>query len=122
MRYPEEWPTYSMDVQLAMTRQLQMEYFGGDPADLPVEERNDFVRNMILALIVEATEALDEFKGWKWWEGGIEGFDRDKFIEELADVSHFTAALAVAVACTDEEWREAYWRKHAIIQDRHSPK
>jgi len=104
---------------LASTRDLQINYFGGDPAVLPPEEKIAWVRNMVLGLIVEATEVLQEVRGWKWWDiGDPTHFDRDAYIEELVDVVHFVGALAITVDVTDEEWAVAYARKTAINKAR----
>lgn len=113
----EEWPAPTMAGWLARTRELQRDYFGGDPALLAGEAWIGFVRNMTLGLIVEATEALNEVRGWKWWRGQPE-YDRAKFIEELVDVVHFVGALAVAAGCTDAEWAEAYAAKTAVVKAR----
>ncbi len=125
MRYPEDWPTprFTMADWLASSKKLQIEAYGGDPATLDPEARLAWTRNMVLGLIVEATEVLDEMKNWRWW-AGADGQgetvmeDRDAYIEELVDVVHFAGALAIAVRCTDEEWAEAYARKSAINRSR----
>lgn len=116
----EEWPAPSMDTAMARAREIQRDYYGGNPAALPTGERTAWMRNMILGLIVEATEALQEVKNWKWWipTSDYEQDSRAKYLEELVDVAHFTAALAIAVGCTDEEWREMYHAKYLVNQER----
>lgn len=113
----EEWPPPTMADWLARTRRLQVEHFGGDPARLEGEEWIAFVRNMVLGLIVEATEALNEVQAWKWWRGAAL-YDRAAFVEELVDVAHFLGALAVAADVTDAEWATAYAAKHEIVKQR----
>lgn len=113
----EEWPPPTMADWLTRTRRLQAEHFGGDPSDLQGEEWIGFVRNMVLGLIVEATEALNEVRGWKWWRGAPE-YDRAAFLEELVDVAHFLGALAVAANVTDAEWAAAYAAKAEIVKQR----
>jgi hypothetical protein len=113
----EEWPAASMASWLSSTRRLQVECFGGDPAHLEGEAWVAFIRNMTLGLIVEATEALNEVKAWKWWRSS-ERFDREAYIEELVDVMHFVGAMAVAVGVTDTEWAEAYAKKSAVVRAR----
>jgi dimeric dUTPase (all-alpha-NTP-PPase superfamily) len=104
---------------LESTAELQVNYFGGHPAELPPLDRIDWARNMVLGLIVEATEVLAEVKGWKWWDmGDPDVFDRDAYLEELVDVVHFVGALAIAANVTDEEWTAAYARKTEINKQR----
>lgn len=105
-----------MDGWLAHSRKLQIETFGGDPSLLTGDARTEYVRRMVLGLITEATEALNEV-GWKWWSVK-DHFNRDKFLEELIDVTHFVGALAVLTGCTDEEWNQLYARKSEVNRQR----
>jgi dimeric dUTPase (all-alpha-NTP-PPase superfamily) len=99
---------------LARAKRTQIRVFGGDPARLDPEARLAWTRNMVLGLIVEATEVLGEVKSWKWWRPDDSGFDRQAYIMELVDVVKFAGALAVAVDCTDAEWNQAWSAKDAI--------
>lgn len=101
---------------LERTRQLQIDTFGGDPTLLEGEERTEYVRRMVLGMIKEATEVLDQ-TGWKWWSVK-EHFNRDEFLEELIDVTHFVGALAVLTGCTDEEWGRLYAAKSEVNRQR----
>jgi len=105
-----------MATWLARTRELQRDYFGGDPAELPPDEKVAFVRNMVLGLMVEATEVLGVVKNWKWWRTSAVAFDRAEYLEELVDVVHFAGALAVMAGITDQEWQEAYARKTEVVK------
>jgi len=68
-----------MDSWLERTYALQVECFGGNPAELSADEKVDFVRRMTLGLIVEATEALNVVSHWKWWHDDRgELFDKDQ--------------------------------------------
>lgn len=117
----EEWPAPTMARWLARAKRTQIEVFGGDPASLDPQARLAWTRNMVLGLIVEATEVLGEVKAWRWWRPGDSGFDRDAYIMELVDVVKFAGALAVAVDCTDEEWNHAWFKKDLINADRFAP-
>ena len=114
MRFPDDWPAPTMADWLARAKRTQITTFGGDPALLPPREKLEWTRNMVLGLIVEATEVLAEMKSWKWWRDGTDQFDREAYITELVDVVKFAGALAVAVDCTDEEWAQAWAAKDAI--------
>jgi dimeric dUTPase (all-alpha-NTP-PPase superfamily) len=103
---------------LANARAIQTTCFDGDPSLLPPGKRLEFIRNMVLGLIVEITEALAEVQDWKWWVADRGAFDRDKYLEELVDVSLFLGALAVAVDCTDEEWQGHYLSKIEVVRQR----
>jgi dimeric dUTPase (all-alpha-NTP-PPase superfamily) len=110
----EDWPAPTMANWLARAKRTQIEVFGGDPANLPPVEKLEWTRNMVLGLVVEATEVLGEVKAWKWWRPGQAEFDREAYITELVDVVKFAGALAVAVDCTDAEWNQAWAAKDAI--------
>lgn len=99
-----------MDDWLMKTRVLQRQSYGKDPALLEGQERVEYVRIMLLALVDEAMEALHEIS-WKPW-AKVEYFNRDAFIGELVDAGHFLANCAVAAGCTDEEWAQRYDAKH----------
>jgi dimeric dUTPase (all-alpha-NTP-PPase superfamily) len=108
-----------MDTVMARAKALQVKCFGTDPSALPTAERVGWQRNMILGMVAECIEVLDEVKGWKWWGVDSAAFDRDAYLEELVDVTVFAHALAMSVGCSDEEWREAYAAKIAVVYARH---
>jgi len=108
-----------MDSWLERTYALQVECFGGNPAELSADEKVDFVRRMTLGLIVEATEALNVVSHWKWWHDDRgELFDKDHYIEELVDIMHFVGAMACMTGISDREWAEAYARKSEVVRAR----
>lgn len=114
---------FSMDRWLEETRILQRDYYT-DPSVLPPKEFIAWTRNMVLGLIVEATEALGEVKDWRWWKSAPDKEDRFSentralFLEELVDITHFVGALAISVGCTDEEWARIYAEKSETNRDR----
>jgi len=96
---------------LESTDALQKSAYGKDIAGLSEEERVEYVRIMLLALVDETMEALHEIS-WKPW-AKAKYFNRDAFIGELVDASHFIANCAIAAGCTDEEWEARYRGKQA---------
>jgi dimeric dUTPase (all-alpha-NTP-PPase superfamily) len=108
-------PEFTMARWLAHARALQREVFV-DPEALAPEALLAWTREMVLAMIVEATEVLNEVPGWKSWRP--HPGDRERYIEELVDVVHFAGALAVAAGVTDEEWARAYADKSRTIRIR----
>ena len=102
---------------LADTQELQVSSYGQDPGVLEGEEFADFVRWNILAAMDELCEVLHETR-WKPWQVVQGRKDNDAMIDELVDVAHFVANLAVAAGCTDEEWTKRYQAKMQINRDR----
>lgn len=97
---------------LASTERLQFQAYG---YVMPMEgdELADFVTWNHTAAVKELSEALDEV-GWKIWAAPRGWVNRDAFIRELVDVSHFIANMAVSVGCTDEEWWVRYRAKQGL--------
>ena len=102
---------------LADTRTLQVEAYGSDPAELNGKEFADFVRWNVLAAMDELTEVLHE-TAWKPWSVVQGRKDDSAMINELVDVAHFVANLAVAAGCSDAEWEVRYRSKMQINRDR----
>lgn len=84
---------------LARQRNIQIVHMAGDPAELSREDLKAFIRTNVLALIVEAGEALDETQ-WKPWAADIPDeavvVGRQRYLSELADVFIFTMNLLLA--------------------------
>jgi dimeric dUTPase (all-alpha-NTP-PPase superfamily) len=99
---------------LALTRERQTQI-----GTLPLHTeraRVDYVKDMMLALMVEAGEAL-QCVDWKPWRSD-RTTDRDAFIEEIVDVLHFAGNLLVAFDVTDAELHEAYAAKSRVNKQR----
>lgn len=106
---------------LASTRELQRDAFDWDWDK--IRERDDYldvvatsVMQNFTSAVTELGEALAEV-GWKPW-ASRRFVNRDAFIEELVDVAHFLANMAVAVDCTDDEWEQRYQAKQQVNRRR----
>jgi hypothetical protein len=95
---------------LETTRDLQREYYDGDPAEFKDDARADFILWNVLAATDELHEALQEV-GWKPWATGRGWMNRDAFVGEMVDVMHFVANLLVTANVTGEELSQAYMDK-----------
>src|SRR5690606_25002112 len=71
------------------------ESYGLDPADLPEEERIEFIRWNVLALTDELHEALNEC-GWKPWATSRH-VNEEAALKELIDAWHFFMNLLWAI-------------------------
>lgn len=106
---------------LARQRGIQVQVVGQDPAEMPADQRIDYIRTMILAAVVEMTEALDETR-WKPWakpDPTKPPVNREKFRGELADVFLFLMNLMLAGDITAAEFMKAVDEKQTINIQRH---
>lgn len=99
------------------TRELQISAYGTDPAALEGDELADFIIWNHTAAVVELSEFLAETK-WKPWVKTRGIVNRSEAIDELVDVAHFIANLAVAMGCDDDEWERRYVDKMIINRAR----
>jgi dimeric dUTPase (all-alpha-NTP-PPase superfamily) len=106
--------TYSdaLSIMFDTQREMQIQSFGADPAELVGEERKRFVTAMALAINTEVAEAMQEI-AWKPW-AKTDHLNRDAFIEELVDMWHFVMNLALVADCTAEEFYECYRAKVSV--------
>jgi hypothetical protein len=88
---------------------LQVSSYGGDPNDLPIEDKIQYIRVMTLAAINELNEAVDE-TSWKTWVTD-NYINRDAYVGELVDVLHFLVNLCLAVGVTPAELEALYQAK-----------
>lgn len=97
---------------LESTRRLQEESFG---AVYPIEGERlaDYAIVNHSALVVEASELLDEFR-WKPWAKPRGGVNRALALKEAVDVAHFLANILCALDVTDAEWEAAYQAKQQV--------
>lgn len=103
---------------IAKTKALQIEAFGSDPSTLIGEDRATFVTWNVLAAHAELDEFLDHHQ-WKPWsnrQGEIR--DVEGAEEELVDVLHFVANLAVMMGITDEKMNSLYEYKMEVNRAR----
>jgi dimeric dUTPase (all-alpha-NTP-PPase superfamily) len=98
-----------LDTMFETQRDMQINSFGADPAELVGEERKHFVTAMALAINTEVAEAMQEI-AWKPW-AKTDHLNREAFIEELVDMMHFVMNLALVADCDAAEFFEAYMTK-----------
>jgi len=75
-----------------------------------------YIKDMILALIDEATEALRETP-WKPWKTN-QTYNKTKFREEIIDIWHFLINLSIAADMTSTEVYEMFLKKNKLNQKR----
>jgi hypothetical protein len=97
---------------LASTERLQYHSFG-NVVPMEDDELADFAMMNFAAAVKELGEALDEV-GWKPWATPRGWVNRDAYIRELVDATHFVANLLVAVGCTDDEFWVRYRAKQQL--------
>ena len=90
------------------------------PVDISEKESQQLLRDTALKGVEEMFEALQHLKNWKTHRqtdvGG--GFDRDEFLEEMVDAYNYFFALMINLGVTEDEFFEAFLKKHDIIIDR----
>lgn len=101
---------------LAAQYELQKKSFGNDPKALSDEEKLEWIRWNMLALMDELHEALAE-TGWKPWAKS-KHINRDAYVSELVDAFHFLMNLMLIVDCSAEEFLAKYFEKRGINADR----
>lgn len=113
----EQWNTMSLKYLLEDQRDLNAMMGNpmgqGGAQDLVIKEN-------VLALIVEATEVLNEVN-WKPWKSALHQrkvVNRDKLLEEVIDILQFWANIVNAAEFTEEDIRIAYAAKLAVCYDR----
>ncbi len=77
---------------------------------LDFSDRAEWVQREIMALIVEAGELLQEVN-YKWWKDP-KPIDRDKILDEMADIFHFFLAACLRMGFSADELYNAYCRKN----------
>lgn len=103
-----------MTLQDALNAQwaLQVNSFGSDPKNLTEEQKLEWIRWNMLALMDELHEALAE-TGWKPWAKS-KHVNRDAFVSELVDSFHFLMNLMLVVDCDADEFLAKYFEKRGI--------
>jgi hypothetical protein len=103
---------------LASTYALQRESFG---MNLPLASNTNYLADYVTtnhsALVIEASELMDEF-GWKPWAQPRGWVNRDNALKEAVDVAHFLANILCAIGVTDQEWEDAYRKKQEVNRQR----
>ena len=109
--------------RLSFIRSMQQHRAGSYPEfpmDMTKKESQQVCRDLALRGVEEMFEALQHLKNWKTHRqtdvGG--GFDRDEFLEEMVDAYNYFFALMINLGVTEDEFFEAFLKKHDIIIDR----
>lgn len=92
--------------------ELQIKSFGLDPKGLDDEQKLEWIRWNMLALMDELHEALAE-TGWKPWAKS-KHVARDAYVSELVDAFHFLMNLMLVVDCDADEFLAKYFEKRGI--------
>jgi hypothetical protein len=96
------------------------------PTAMPAEidptskEGQQYLRDLALHGVEEMFEALQHLKNWKTHRQTDVGgnFNRDEFLEEVVDAYNYFFALMINLDVTEDEFFEAFLKKHDIIIDR----
>ena len=91
-----------------------------DKIDPASKEGQQYLRDLALHGVEEMFEALQHLKNWKTHRQTDVGeeFDRDEFLEEIVDAYNYFFALMINLGITEDEFFEAFLKKHDIIIDR----
>lgn len=87
---------------------------GHDLENMYPEDRVEYVKTNILALIDETMEALHETRWKPWATGEKQIIDQDKFGGELIDVLHFLINLFMVNGWDADDVFRAFWAKNNV--------
>ena len=84
------------------------------------KEGQQYLRDLALHGVEEMFEALQHLKNWKTHRQTDVGgnFNREEFLEEIVDAYNYFFALMINLGVTEDEFFEAFLKKHDIIIDR----
>ena len=93
------------------------------PRDIPVDastkDGQRALRAVGLKAVEELHEALRHFKNWKpHRRTDVPEFDREKFLEEMADTFAFMLEMLIFLGVSADEFVNAYMTKASIVHDR----
>src|SRR5580765_5999263 len=111
--------TDRLDEIFARQRQLQLESFHVDVANLEGLPRERYVVQNGFAVVAELVKAFDNID-WKMWTTGSPARfkDRDSFVREMVDVLHFIMNLLLVADCDATELYTRYVRKAEVNAQR----
>jgi len=111
-----------LDELIEDCRDRQWRWDGVDLDTMTAQDRALFIRQQMLALIVECTELLNCWQ-WKSWaapqEQGKLKATRGEMLAEVADVFFFLGNLLAAGGVRSREIQVALEAKRNIIESRH---
>ena len=90
------------------------------PLDMSQKKSQQVCRDLALRGVEEMFEALQHLKNWKTHRQTDLGdcFNREDFLEEMVDAFNYFFALMINLEVSDDEFYEAFLKKHDIIIDR----
>jgi dimeric dUTPase (all-alpha-NTP-PPase superfamily) len=74
--------------------------------------KEEWVKNEILAIMAELTEILNEVN-YKWWKTPKK-INEEALKEEVIDVVHFVVSLCLKIGITPEELYKTYVKKNLV--------
>jgi NTP pyrophosphatase (non-canonical NTP hydrolase) len=108
----------TLEILLRKQRDLQHLIQGEDCATLTDGKRAEYIRLNVLAATDELHELLAEV-GWKTWKKqGYGLLNRDRYLDELADVMIFCLNLAVAADADGLELTDRIMKKQRVNEQR----
>ena len=113
------------DLRKSFIQRMQKERPGSYPIPVPLTNLSDkksqqVCRDLALRGVEEMFEALQHLKNWKTHRQTDLGdcFNREDFLEEMVDAFNYFFALMINLEVSDDEFYEAFLKKHDIIIDR----
>lgn len=84
--------------------------FGDDFETMDLEQKEQYTKDKVLALLDEIHEVLREVN-WKSWKKQKKEINRENLISELSDAFHFYINLCLVWGFTAEDIHKAYIKK-----------
>ena len=84
--------------------------FGDDFTKMTLEQKEEYTKDKVLALLDETHEVLREIN-WKSWKKTKKEIDQKKLLTELSDALHFYINLCLVWGFTAEDVYAAYLKK-----------
>lgn len=96
-------------LQELLNRQKELDGFIADRRHLDFDGR-EWARKKCVALMVEASELLDEI-GYKWWKEPKKDNDAE-LKEEIIDILHFFLGICNDIGLSSDDIYEIYMKKN----------
>jgi hypothetical protein len=89
------------------------------PVDLSTKQGQKFVKSISHECMHELFESVQLLSDSKDHKNSLSGdFNKEKFLEELADVTHYLIEIFILTGISPEQIYEAYMKKGEINNDR----
>ena len=93
--------------------------FPNFPVDLSTKQGQKFVKSISHECMHELFESVQLLSDSKDHKNSLSGdFNKEKFLEELADVTHYLIEIFILTGISPEQIYEAYMKKGEINNDR----